>query len=234
MDSHQVVALARNALASSTVFRSLPEQIIDALAAKARWEAFETPNLVMKRGEVAKDLRYVVSGYLIGRSSAPDGRDTELIPFGVGQWMTWLGTFTPGPLVQNYWSSPHACFIAFPNSDVLDLTKGFASIYPPMLEEVGHRFRMALDWIWTSNLDRSELRAARHLLVLRGAGRSTVTVPQSALARTLGTSRQTLSRLLKGLEEKGLIEVGYRTISIVDMKRLRQFAQEDGPLIGDE
>jgi CRP-like cAMP-binding protein len=44
---------------------------------------------------------------------------------------------------------------------------------------------------------------------------------QDELAQLTGLSRQTVNRLLKELEEAGLVELGSRTIRVLDPSRLR-------------
>jgi CRP-like cAMP-binding protein len=230
MDADQVRAIARTALHSCPVFRILPKEVIEQLAQIAGQEHYDEPTLIMERGKRATSLRYTVAGHMVGKTHDPDGHEVELIPYGVGQWMTWLGTFSGGPMVQDYWASAGATFIAFPNERLLEITNPYPIIYRPMLDEVGQRFRTALDWIWTTNLSVTEVRAARHLLILchefEPSPRMEIAVSQDSLARTLGLSRQTLSRLLKGLEERGFLEIGYRTLRIIDLDGLRAFARD--------
>lgn len=232
MDADHVKAVARTALRSCSVFRGLPSDVVEQLAQIANREHYDEPTLIIERGVPAVSLRYIVAGHIVGKTHDPDGHEVELIPYGIGQWITWLGTFTNGPMVQDYWSSANATFIAFPNERLLELTSPYPVIFRHILDEVGQRFRTALDWIWTTNLSVTEVRVARHLLILcrefESSPRMEIAVSQDSLARTLGLSRQTLSRLLKELEQRGFLEIGYRTLKILDSNGLRAFAW--GPL----
>jgi len=55
-------------------------------------------------------------------------------------------------------------------------------------------------------------------------GRVDLRLTQADLGRMLGTSRSRVNGALKHLEDDGLIEVGYRTISLLDMAKLRAVA----------
>jgi len=48
-----------------------------------------------------------------------------------------------------------------------------------------------------------------------------IRIPQEELAAFMGVSRQTLNDLLKKLERSGVIELAYRRITVLDVKRLR-------------
>ena len=54
----------------------------------------------------------------------------------------------------------------------------------------------------------------------RHSGAVSLTVPQADLARMVGVSRQTLNVLLGQLSKAGLIEVGFRSIRVLDAARL--------------
>jgi CRP-like cAMP-binding protein len=52
----------------------------------------------------------------------------------------------------------------------------------------------------------------------------TVEVSQDQLAMMVSTSRQTANQVLKDLEQKGLIQVAYGSIEILDLPALRKVA----------
>ena len=61
-------------------------------------------------------------------------------------------------------------------------------------------------------------------LLLDEADDATVTLPQRTLAAMLGVARQSLNKTLRGLERDGLVELGYRSILILDSARLAERA----------
>lgn len=228
MDARRTLAIAQTALENSPVFQKLPGDVLAKLAGTGRYEYFRQPTLIQAEGEMAGHLRYVISGHIIAKASSRDGSEAELIPITTGQWSSWIGTYGKDPMVQNYWSSADASFIAFPSDQVRKLTLQHSLIFPPMLDEIGGRFRTVLKWIWNTSLNKNEVMMARHLLLISGAaaGETNVSIisSQDSLARMLGLSRQTLSRHLKALEEHGLIAIGYRTLTIRSVQALREFA----------
>jgi CRP-like cAMP-binding protein len=57
--------------------------------------------------------------------------------------------------------------------------------------------------------------------LLREAADEGVNVSQQTLARLLGARRTSVNQSLRRLEESGLVETGYRRVSVVDPERLR-------------
>lgn len=72
---------------------------------------------------------------------------------------------------------------------------------------------------------RVRARLAELLLLQRPlvpqSGLVTLKVSQVDLAAMIGVSRQTLNELLKQLEKRGLIEIAFRSICVMDPARLR-------------
>ncbi|WP_254615502.1 Crp/Fnr family transcriptional regulator [Cupriavidus basilensis] len=66
----------------------------------------------------------------------------------------------------------------------------------------------------------AELLLLQRPLVPQG-GPVTLKVSQVDLAAMIGVSRQTLNELLKQLEKRGLIEIAFRSIRVMDPERLR-------------
>jgi CRP/FNR family cyclic AMP-dependent transcriptional regulator len=77
----------------------------------------------------------------------------------------------------------------------------------------------------------SEVRVAQRLLTFMGLFGETrqkgLAVSQADLGVMCGLSRQTMSKVLTGLVDAGIIAVGYRRIEILDLARLKWLATED-------
>jgi CRP-like cAMP-binding protein len=62
------------------------------------------------------------------------------------------------------------------------------------------------------------------LLAAEADDAATVRLPQRVLAAMLGVQRSSLNKILREFEHDGLIQLGYRTIRIVDRRRLAKQA----------
>jgi CRP-like cAMP-binding protein len=228
MADRSLVHEARTALKSNSVFAGLPEEAIGRLAVFARRESYDSPTLLVRGGEHVTALRYVVKGHMVARASREGGEAAELIPIYPGQFATWIGTFAHRPVLQDYWTSSRAEFIAFPNEKVLETADRFPMIYKVLLGEVAGRFQTVLKWVWNTNLSDGPARLGAQLLLYAAAAPDDSAVEilasQESLARALGLSRQTLNRQLQVLEAEGLVEISYRQIVITDRQALAAYA----------
>lgn len=94
---------------------------------------------------------------------------------------------------------------------------------------VAQRYAGVLRYISDTKLMAPEARVrarlAELLLLQRQlvpqSGPVTVKVSQVDLAAMIGVSRQTLNELLRHLEKRGLIEIAFRSIRVLDPERLR-------------
>jgi len=82
-------------------------------------------------------------------------------------------------------------------------------------------------WLCTRLADLAELRRRD----MPASGSVTLTVSQADLATMVGVSRQTLNALLARLRARGLIEVGFRRIAVLDEAGLRQGCEPEGALV---
>jgi CRP-like cAMP-binding protein len=77
----------------------------------------------------------------------------------------------------------------------------------------------------------SEIRVAQRLLTLmgvHGADRTLgIDISQADLATMCGLARQTLNKVLTGLEARGLVRLGYRRVEVTDPAGLRALAMDD-------
>lgn len=85
------------------------------------------------------------------------------------------------------------------------------------------RYRMALGWIEDAALKPLPVRLATRLLAshaLLPAGQGLIHMPQDAMAAQLGSSRQSINRLLKQWEAAGWLALRYGGVELRDVRAL--------------
>lgn len=75
-----------------------------------------------------------------------------------------------------------------------------------------------------ADLRAGNLEAQVASLLVREASRDRVRLSQSLLAELLGARRTSVNRILKRLEARGLVRLGYRQVTVVDRGALAQLA----------
>lgn len=113
------------------------------------------------------------------------------------------------------------------------LTADNSQHYAAFARLVCEQYRKAMDYIVTTMSLPLPVRLAQRLVGLRHAhGRENgdgmiidLHLSQESLAETVGVSRQSLNRALKAMEAKGIVSVGYSSLTIRDAVALETLAR---------
>lgn len=219
---------------SCSVFRHLSDQHLRELCGKARIEHYHERTLLTERDDRPEYMRYIVGGSVDAVLSTAEGSFSSL-PIFAGKWASWLGVFGSAPLLYDMWSSANATFVAFPARDVHRLVSCNAPALLEVIDLVGEWTRFLTGWTLSFAAYAPEKRLVYLLLLatssavdLAREGRPTA-VTQTHISQFGFGSRQRVSRLLRGLAERGLIEVRYGGVLIPSRARLEAFMAEDSP-----
>jgi CRP-like cAMP-binding protein len=216
---------------SCAVFRHLTEQQRRELCGKSRIEHYHERTLLTEGDERPEYLRYIVSGSVHLVLSTAEGGFSSL-PMLADKWASWLAVFGKTPLQHAMWSSANATLVAFPVREVHRLVCGNAASLLEVIELVGERTRFLTGLTLSFAAYGPEKRLV-YLLMLASSdgvgmareGRPTP-VTQTDISQFGFGSRQRVSRLLRGLAEKGLIEMKYGGVVIPSRARLAAFMAE--------
>jgi CRP/FNR family transcriptional regulator, cyclic AMP receptor protein len=215
-------------LQSCDVFAPLGAAQLRELSGKARIERYSEPTLLTMRGEMPDRIRYIVSGSIDLVLSTEDGGFSSM-PMFEGRWATWLGCFGSQPLVHDLWSSHGATYVAFPCRDVQRVVNSNAASLRAVLEHVGEWTRFLTGLLLSFAAFGPEKRLV-YLLLLASSSACAITkegkpaaVTQTHISQFGFGSRQKVSRLLRGLADKGLIEMKYGGVTIPSRAKLEAY-----------
>ena len=221
-------------LKSCSVFATLGEAQLRELAGKARVERYSERTLLTLRGETPEYLRFIVQGSADLVLSTADGGYSSL-PMFEGRWATWLGCFSAEPLVHDLWSSSPAVYVALPCRDVQKAVCNNPEALRQVIEHVGEWTRFLTGWMLSFAAYGAEQRivyllllASSHACAIAKEGEPAA-VTQTHISQFGFGSRQKVSRLLRGLSDKGLIEMKYGGVVIPSRARLEDYIAEDKP-----
>jgi len=117
----------------------------------------------------------------------------------------------------------------FPRQKFVDLISREPSLALSMLALLSQRLRKLTMLVENLSLKEVPGRLAAYLLILNERNASTpvieLDISKNQMAGLLGTIPETLSRILKRMNDEKLIKVDTRTISILDRKGLAQLAE---------
>lgn len=211
--------MQRLAVRNSAMFAGWPEEEIAHVVESSTVVAMNDGELLHVRGEACRYLFLVVSGCIRLFSVGKDGRE----------FTTWL----------HFAGDPHAIGPAVLRSTYQNNARArgetkLVRIEGALIREViARNGRLAFDVMAALDKHRTATallyeRAATHSLEERIAGllglivarqgrdRSLIELSQDEIAIMLGTRRQVVNRTLRQLQERRLIEVGYRGVVVID------------------
>ncbi len=219
---------------SCRVFRHLGDAQVREFAGKARIEHYHERTLLTERDEKPEYLRYIVSGSVDLVLSTAEGNFSSL-PMLSGKWATWLGCFGDAPLLHDLWTSANATLVAFPSRDVQRLVGADPQALREVIEHLGEWTRFLTGWILSFAAYGPEKRLV-YLLLLSSSEIVGITqegkpapLTQTHISQFGFGSRQRVSRLLRGLADRGLIEMKYGGVVIPSRARLEAYMAEDKP-----
>ncbi|MBT2748724.1 MULTISPECIES: Crp/Fnr family transcriptional regulator [unclassified Lysobacter] len=214
-------------------FKSLPEECRRTLLQEGVEIQLQPGELVMRRGEPPKGFYGLVDGLAKARTLRADGRESVLAVVEPGHWFSQVSLFDGGPSMHDVVALTKTVVrrVDVPTFNRLLTNYDFAMA---ILRLMATHSRGVYAYMEDAGLRSTKARIARRLQRLsRGdveldspMEKRTIEVTHDLLAAMLGLTRQTVSLELRQLEALGVIEIGYRNITIVSMENLRAIGKE--------
>jgi CRP-like cAMP-binding protein len=215
-------------LNGSRVFATLTQAQRRELSGKARIEHYTERTLLTLRGETPDYIRYIASGGMDLVLSTAEGGYSSL-PVFEGRWQSWLGCFGTAPLMYDLWSSAPATYVAFSCRDIQKAIGDNPRALREVIEHIAELTRFLAGWMLSFAAFGPEKRLVYLLLLASSSACAIIRegrpapVTQTHISHFGFGSRQRVSRLLRGLAEKGLIEMKYGGVTIPSRARLEKF-----------
>ncbi len=226
----------REVLLNSEWFRPLPEETVAQLAAMMTRRRLADGALLYAKGDAPDGLYCVLKGRIRNSTTSSDGRELLLMQFEPGTWFGEISMFDGLGRTHDGRAVGETDILILPRDRFLDLLAQQPDLYPHFMKMLCRKLRLAFAYIEDVQFEPLSVRLARRLLDLVALyGKATddgtqidIHLPQDDLGRSLGASRQGISKELKNLEARGWITLNYGRLLIRDLEALRQIADE-GP-----
>jgi CRP-like cAMP-binding protein len=219
----------RDALSSDTLLAALPAGDIDWMITRGKVLRHQAGDRVHAKCAASDHLYRVLSGAVRISSASAAGRETILKYYGPGDWFGYIGLLDGGPRTHDIHACGPCVVFSLPRQAFEQLLARNPALYPPLTAMLCALIRETFSAIEDHALLTLSSRLAKHLITLADiygvdhpAGRLIgLRLPQEDLSMLLGSSRQTVNRLLADWAKQGWIEVHYSQIVIVDHAALR-------------
>ncbi len=210
--------------------RSVAEILIELREDEAEFKqaivahSFRAGRVVAEPHALSRNLFTLMKGRVQLIREGPNGRRLSLATLGPGS------VFGEGAML----GAADPCVKAVALSDCIVWTvpapqaEALAIRYPVLswglLQTVGYRLAQVENRMEEVAYKRLPERLAGLLLELANGNRSIRGTSHQSLADMLGTYRETISAILRGFKDEGLVELGYRKIELRDVRGLRAAA----------
>ena len=225
----------RQTLEQSVYFRDLAARDLDRLAELARLKRARNQERIENMGGYDADLWIIVSGAVRISTKASDRGEHVFAVLGPGNYFGLAAAI--GKVAALATIDAHAfgtTELAWIDGAVLHkLLEDRPQLWQHFAALLSRRLAIVLMLLRDNTASTLSERLVRRLLVLQPAiGESSDAEPvlpmtQGDLARMLGTSRSRANAELRRLESDGLVHAGYRSVTLLDLPRLRKIAGED-------
>ncbi|MBS3809235.1 MAG: Crp/Fnr family transcriptional regulator [Desulfobacterales bacterium] len=220
---------ARHILSQSVLFSGLPEADIDALLEITVEKTVAAGELIFSEGDPGEGFYVIIEGMVKIYKLSTEGKEHILHMFGPGEPFGEVPVFSGKAFPASAEGVKKSRVLFFPRRAFRDLITQKPSVAMNMLAVLSLRLRHFTVQLENISLKEVPARLAGYLLLQAEEQKSshtvTLNISKGHLASFLGTIPETLSRMLKKMNEQGLIETEGRLIRILDRQGLEELAE---------
>lgn len=214
-------------------YSQLDAKFARALIERATLREFSDRQCVFLRGASPCGLYCVLQGGVRITGVTEAGKEALLACLEPTTWFGEISLLDGLPRTHDAYAQGATVLLQIPQVDVLDLLQVFPACWRQIAVLVSLKLRLVFLAMEDQALLPAPLRLARRLLVMasaalqrRASGSSVfVALSQEQLAMMLSLSRQTANQILKDMQARGLIDLAYGRIEILDVEQLQAYAQ---------
>ncbi|MBI1966960.1 MAG: Crp/Fnr family transcriptional regulator [Gemmatimonadetes bacterium] len=222
---HRVSATA--VLQKVPLFSQLSPADLQRVTAVAREKFYPKNSVILFEDDPGDALFVVVSGQVKVVLIGEDGREVILSVLGQGQFFGEMSLIDDEPRSAHVIAMEDANLVVLRREDFEAILTQTPAIALALLREMSRRLRRADEKVGSLVLLDVHGRVARLLLEMaeeEGGERITRRLTHHTIAQMIGSSRETVSRTMRDLVEKGHIEVNRKDMVIRDRAALEQAA----------
>ena len=203
----------------------IPEYI-DKLLEISHRKSFPAKNMILRQGDPATELLYVVEGSVTVLLEDEKGHEIILAYLNEGEFFGELGLFEEENTRVAFVRGRTACEIAYISYDkVRNLSKQYPDLLFQISRQVAKRLKKTNRKVGDLAFMDVSGRVARTLLdlckepdAMTHPDGMQIKITRQELGRIVGCSREMVGRVLKGLEEQLLITVAGKTIVVLGVR----------------
>ena len=215
-------------MGQSKLFKGLPPEELHQLEQISELRQYDKGDMLFQEGAEGDGFYVVATGQIKVFKMSFDGREQILHILGPGDPLGEVPVFAGQNYPANAQALGPSSLYFFPRRKLLELYRESPSLAMNMLAVLSRRLREFTVMIENLSLKEIPQRLAAYLLHQQSlkpvSARVKLSVTKGVLSNILGTSQETLSRVLGKLSQEGLIEVQGKEISLLNPEKLQELA----------
>jgi CRP-like cAMP-binding protein len=223
----------RSLVASFEIFQGVPAEDIDAVLALARPRRLAEGAAAFHQGATAKEFFLLLHGRLKVQQTSPDGQQVVVRHINPGGLFGIAEAMHRPDYPATAIAVVESLALVWPASQWGTLMARNPAFAAGVLQTIGERLQDAHSRIRELSTEAVERRIAHAILrLVNQAGRKTAAgieidfpVTRADIAEMAGTTLHTVSRLMSGWQQRGLVTLGRRRVTVNDPHRLFLLAE---------
>ena len=212
------------------LFSELVDDDLRAISKVAVKQNFRKDNMVLIEEEVGSTMFIIMDGRVKISRISDEGREVILSIMSEGDFFGEMSILDGQARSANVITLEDSSILIIHREDFLRMMHDYPQIAINLLKELAHRLRRSDSQIKSLSLQNATGKVASTLLRIAddsgkihlGQVEIPKLPPQQDLANMAGTSRETISRVLKSLSEKGYLRKEGNKLIILDYESFRQ------------
>ena len=212
------------------IFTDLTDSDLTKIASKMVPRVYEKGQMILLEESMGETFFIITQGAVKVTRLSADGREVILAILGESDFFGEMSLLDGEGRSANIVANEDAKVLTLSRNDFLDCLESYPKIAIALLEELATRLRKSDQQIESLSLSDSEhrigitlIRLAEELGTIKQGDVTVKNLPyQQDIANMAGTSRETVSRTLKLLEDKKLVRRENRNLTIYNYDAFRQ------------
>jgi len=217
-------------LATVPIFSELGANVLEELRSRMTKRTYQKNNMILMEDEFGDTFFIIAQGSIKITRVSEDGREVILAILGEGEFFGEMSLLDGETRSANAIALDESEVMILKRHDFLLFLERFPKIAISLLTEMANRIRKSDQQIESLSLSDAEhrigitlIRLAEELGIIRRGRVEINALPyQQDIANMAGTSRETVSRMMKVLEDKGLIKRSGHSLSILDYSQFKR------------
>ncbi|AMK12554.1 MAG: Crp/Fnr family transcriptional regulator [Pseudodesulfovibrio sp.] len=208
------------------LFTGLNDQALQALADRARMSEYGAEERIVSQSDDVQAFFIVLSGRVKISRSSPRGKEQILYLVEEGQPFCFCTAFTDRPYPVDVTALEPSLVAMIPARDMEDLARNAPGLMLKIVQILSGRLLEAMNLVEALALQGTQERIAGFLLHAESCFADepgtafSLPISHREMAKIVGTTSETLSRVIQKLKRRNLIEASGRVIRVVDHAEL--------------